>query len=67
MTNSAMRRLARIIRSTGKKSFAVLNKAVGPHFELGLLALAFFALAYVVETKAVLVLESSQDLFETIR
>ena len=39
----------------------------GAHFKLGLLAAALFVLAYAVETKAILVLEPSQDLFETIR
>jgi hypothetical protein len=67
MTNNAIRRLARIIRSTSKKSFAAINKVIGAHFKLGLLAVALFVLAYAAETKAILVLESSQDLFGTIR
>jgi hypothetical protein len=66
MTNNPMRRLAGVIRSTSKKSFTVLNKVTGAHFTLGLLAVALFVLAYAVETKAILVLESSQDLFGTI-
>jgi len=67
MTNHPMRRLARVIRSTSEKSFAVFSKVTGAHFKLGLLAAALFVLAYAVETKAILVLEPSQDLFETIR
>jgi hypothetical protein len=66
MTNNPMRRLAGVIRSISKRSFAVLNKVTAAHFKLGLLAVALFVLAYAVETKAILVLESSQDLFETI-
>ena len=49
-----------------QKSFAVLKKIGGAHFKLGLVAV-LFALAYAVETKAVLNLESSQDLFEVRR
>jgi hypothetical protein len=67
MTNNLMYRLARVVRSKSKKTFAVLKKIGGAHFKLGLVAAALFALAYAVETKAVLNLESSQDLFEVRR
>jgi hypothetical protein len=67
MRNSTIRRLAKFARSKGKNGFAVVKKASGTRFRMGLVALALFALAYAVETKAVLILESSQDLFEVMR
>jgi hypothetical protein len=67
MTNSVMRRLAKVFCSKRKRSLAVLKKVNGAHVKLGLVAAAFFILAYAVETKAILALESSQDLFEVIR
>jgi hypothetical protein len=67
MTNSIMRHLAKVFRSRSQKSLAVLKRVNGEHVKLGLVAAAFFILAYAVETKAILALESSQDLFEVIR
>jgi hypothetical protein len=67
MTNNVMRRLAEVFRSKSKRSLAVLKKVNGTHVKLGLVAAAFFVLAYAVETKAILALESSQNLFEVIR
>jgi hypothetical protein len=67
MTNSVMQRLAKVFRSKSKRSLAVLKKVNGAHVKLGVVAVAFFVLAYAVETKAILALESSQDLFEVIR
>jgi len=67
MTNNVMRRLAEVFRSKSKRSLAVLKKVNGAHVKLGLVAAAFFVLAYAVETKAILALESSQNLFEVIR
>jgi hypothetical protein len=66
MTNS-VQRLAKVVRSKSKRSFAVLKKVNDAHVKLGLVAAALFVLAYVVETKAILALESSQNLFEIIR
>ena len=56
MTNSVMRRLAEVFRSKSKRSLAVLKKVNGAHVKLGLVAAAFFVLAYAVETKAILAL-----------
>jgi hypothetical protein len=67
MTNSVMQHLAKVFRSRSQKSVAVLKRVNGTHVKLGLVAAAFFILAYAVETKAILALESSQDLFEVIR
>ena len=67
MTNSVVRRLAKVVRSKSKRSFAVLKTVNGAHVKLELAAAALFVLAYAIETKAILVLESSQDLFEVIR
>jgi hypothetical protein len=67
MTNSVMQRLANVVRSKCKGSLSVLKKVNEAHVKLGLFAAALFVLAYVVETKAIVALESSQDLFEVIR
>jgi hypothetical protein len=67
VTNSVMQRLAKVVRSKSKSSLAVLKQVNGAHVKLGLVAGAIFILAYAVETKAILALESSQDLFEVIR
>jgi hypothetical protein len=67
MTNSIMRRLAKVVHSQRKRSLAILKKVNGADVTLGLVAAAFFVLAYTVETKALLALESSQDLFGLIR
>jgi hypothetical protein len=67
MRNSVMHRVAKIIRSTRKRSPAVLEKINGPYFKLALFAVALFSLACAAETKAILALESSQSLFEVMR
>jgi ABC-type Fe3+ transport system permease subunit len=61
-----MHRLAKAVRSKGRRSFALLRKLNGPHVRLGLFAAALFALAFAAETKAILALQSSQDLFDVI-
>jgi hypothetical protein len=66
MTNSVTQRLAKIVRSKSKRSLAVLKRVNSAHVKLAIVATALFVLAYAVETKAILVLESSQDLFEVI-
>jgi hypothetical protein len=50
-----------------KTALPFSKKVGGMHFKVGFVAIALFALAYAVETKAVLILESSQDLFEVMR
>jgi hypothetical protein len=67
MTTGVMQRLAKVVRSKSKITLAVFKKVNGAHVKLGIVAVAFFVLAYVVETKAILALQSSQDLFEIIR
>jgi hypothetical protein len=67
VTNSVVQRLATIVRSKCKTNVAVLKKVDRAHLKLGFVAAALFVLAYAVETKAILALESSQDLFEVIR
>jgi hypothetical protein len=64
MMNNIKLRLAEAVRSKSKRSLAVLKRVDGRRFRLGLIAVALFALAYAVETKAVLNLESSQEFFE---
>jgi hypothetical protein len=58
-----MLRLTKVIRSKLKGSPAS-KKLNGLHLGLALFAVALFALAYSAETKAIITLESSQDLFE---
>jgi hypothetical protein len=54
-----------LLKSSAPKAKGALPFSA--HVKLGLVAAAFFILAYAVETKAILALESSQDLFEVIR
>jgi hypothetical protein len=64
MTIDLMHRLAKAVRSKGSRSFALLRKLNSPRVRLGLFAAALFALAIAAETKAILALQSSQDLFD---
>jgi hypothetical protein len=67
MTTGVMQRLAKVVRSKSKITVAFFKTVNGAHVKLGIVAVAFFVLAYAVETKAILALQSSQDLFEIIR
>jgi hypothetical protein len=66
MTKSIMHRLAKVVRSGSKRSFAVIEKVGGAYVKVGLVAAALFTLAYADETKAkaIFALESSQGPFE---
>ena len=67
MKNTGVKhRLAKIGRSTGKWSLAVLKILNGDNFKMGLIVAALFALAFTVETRAILALESSQDVFKVL-
>ena len=63
MTKSVVHRLAKVIRSKRKRGFAVLKSVNGNYFKVAVVVAALFALACALETKAILALESSQDLF----
>jgi hypothetical protein len=52
------------IRFPSRRSFAARKKVSGAHIEVGLVAAALFALAYTVETRAILDLESSPNPLE---
>ena len=67
MTNGVMLRLAKVVRSKSKRTLAVVKEVNGARVKLGIVAAAFFLLAYAVETKAILALQSPQNLFEVIR
>ena len=67
MTNGVMLRFAKVVRSKSKRTLAVVKKVNGARLKLGIVAVAFFVLAYAVETKAILALQSPQNLFEVIR
>jgi len=60
-----MLRLTKVVRSKLKRSPALKNLS-RTHFKLALFAAALFALAFAAETKAIIALESSQDLFEAV-
>ena len=63
MMISMIIRLTKVVRYKIKGSPA-FKKLKDSHLGLALLAVALFALAYTVETKAIVSLLSSQDLFE---
>jgi hypothetical protein len=64
---NVMQRLERVLRSGASRTFAVLAKVgSNPHVKVGLLAAVLFAWACAFEAKAVLYLESSQNLFEVM-
>jgi hypothetical protein len=54
----------RRIRFPSRRSLAALKKAGGAHIKVGLIAAVLFALAYAVETRTILALESSPNPFE---
>jgi hypothetical protein len=60
-----MLRLTKAVRSKIKRSPA-FKRLNGFHLGLALFAIALFAIAYAAETKAIITLESSQDLFEAV-
>jgi hypothetical protein len=64
MTKRVMHCLAKALCFRSKRSFPVLKKVSDAHIKVGLVTAVLFALAYAVETRAILALESSQDLFE---
>ena len=67
MTKNVMQRFANLVGSRRKRSVAVLKKINGAHVKLAIVAAALFILAYAVETKAILALELSHNLFEVMR
>jgi hypothetical protein len=52
------------IRFPSRRSVAALKKVSGAHIKVGLIAAVLFALAYAVETRAILDLESSPNPLE---
>ena len=52
------------VRFPSRRSFAALKKVSGAHIKVGLIAAVLFALAYAVETRAILDLESSPNPLE---
>jgi hypothetical protein len=67
MTKSVMQRLAKHFRPKSKGNLAILKKVSSAKIRLGLVAALLFVSAYAVETKAILSLETSQNLFEVMR
>jgi hypothetical protein len=63
MTKRVMHRLAKIVRSGSKTCLAVFEGVGSAYVKVGLVAAALFILAYAIETKAILALESSPELF----
>jgi hypothetical protein len=67
MTKSIARLVTEVVRSKSKGNFAVLKEVSGAQIKAVLVAVIVFGLADAVATKAILTLESSQDLFEVMR
>jgi hypothetical protein len=67
MTKSVTHRLAEVVRPKSKRNFAVLKRVGGAHIRPVLIVAVVFGFAYAIVTKAILALESSQDLFEVMR
>jgi hypothetical protein len=66
MTKSAKHRIEETVRSKSKGNFSVLGKIGGAHIKAALVAAIVLGVAYAVTTRAILTLESSQDLFEVM-
>jgi hypothetical protein len=66
MTKSVKHPLKETVRSKSKGNFSVLRKVGGAHIKAALVAAIVLGVAYAVTTKAILTLESSQDLFEVM-
>ena len=49
------------VRFPSRRSFAAFKKVSGAHIKVGLIAVVLFSLAYAVETRAILALESSPN------
>lgn len=65
MTKSVKQhRFAEAVRSKSKGNFAVFKRVGGAHIKTALVAAIVIGVAYAVATKAILTLESSQDIFE---
>jgi hypothetical protein len=56
-------RLAGAVRSASKTCLAVFEGGGGACIKVGLVAATLFTLVYAIETKAILALESSPELF----
>jgi hypothetical protein len=65
MTRRVVHRLAKVIRSKRKRGSAALKIVNGRHFKIALVV-ALFALACAIETRAILALQSSQELFKVV-
>jgi hypothetical protein len=63
MRKRVMNRLAKVVRSGSKTCLAVFEGVGGAYVRAGLVAAALFTMAYAIETKAILTLESSPELF----
>jgi hypothetical protein len=67
MRKSVRHHLEETVHSKSKGNFAVLKNVGGAHIKAVLVAAIVLGVAYAVVTKAILTLESSQDLFEVMR
>jgi hypothetical protein len=67
MTKGVMHDLATGFRAITKRGLAVFKKVGGANILAGLVAVVLLASACAVETKAILSLETSQNLFEIMR
>jgi hypothetical protein len=63
MTKRLPHRLASAVRSASKTCLAVFERGGGVCLKVGLVAATLFTLIYAIETKAILTLESSPEVF----
>lgn len=61
-----LQNLLRCVHSWGKSCLVFFAKTGGGHLKLLFLAAALFAWAYVAESRLIIGLESSQEVFERI-
>lgn len=66
MKPDILRNLVGYIHSRGKSCLLIFARAGGRHLKLLILAAALFAWAYVAESRLIIGLESSQEIFERI-
>jgi hypothetical protein len=66
MKPDALQKLVRRMHAWGRWCAVVFAKAGGGHLKLVILAAALFAWAYVAESRLIIGLESSQEIFKRI-
>lgn len=66
MKPDSLKESVRRVHSFAKSCLVIVEKVGGGHLKLLILAAALFAWAYVAESRLIIGLESSQEVFERI-